>query len=57
MNLNYFKKLAETMIKEYLIRHSHKELNFSNREESLEYRIELFMILKKYNKKTILKKV
>lgn len=50
-NINYFKKLTETILKEYFIRNSHIDFNFDNNEKAFEYKKELFKIFKEYNKK------
>lgn len=50
VNLEYFKKLSETIYKEYLIRNSYRDLEFENYEKAFEFKKELFQILKKYNK-------
>jgi len=50
-NIDYFKKLTETMLKEYFIRNSHIDFNFENNEKAFEFKKELFEIFKEYNKK------
>lgn len=50
-NIDYFKKLTETMLKEYFIRNSHIDFNFENNEKAFEYKKELFEIFKEYNRK------
>ncbi len=50
-NIYYFKKLTETILKEYFIRNSHIDFNFENNEKAFEYKKELFEIFKDYNKK------
>lgn len=50
-NIDYFKKLTETILKEYFIRNSHIDFNFENNEKAFEYKKELFEIFKEYNKK------
>ena len=50
-NIDYFKKLTETMLKEYFIRNSHIDFTFENNEKAFEYEKELFEIFKNYHKK------
>lgn len=50
-HIDYFKKLTETILKEYFIRNSHIDFNFENNKKAFEYKKELLEILKEYNKK------
>lgn len=49
-NIDYFRRLSETIFKEYLIRNSDIDFVFDNNERSFLYREELYEIFKEYNK-------